>query len=298
MGQHVADGSVDLVYLDPPFNSDRDYNAPGSLDLADPLPRRDRRPRSDRLRRTNGTHHTPSHSYASSTTAASAHPAGRRPAAGGSLPPSPRTDAPSHHHRRTRGGSLRWLSIASPNLPQTRLGRSVPVGSAKAVRGWIAADTLPAHRFGKGSIVLARRGSNEQNRSQIPPAEMVRGRCGQRRRTPPADLTQSEVLSRRATTPSDHDRRVDLRRQARGVRPAAPGTNVSGPAGLGPTYRHRPGRLSQPKTRQNPRCAEVRRPHRRREEDRTLWSGMRARVDRTNAAEEALRGSAARVGDE
>ena len=27
MRQHLADESVDLVYLDPPFNSGRDYNA-------------------------------------------------------------------------------------------------------------------------------------------------------------------------------------------------------------------------------------------------------------------------------
>jgi len=26
MRKHIADGSVDLVYLDPPFNSNRDYN--------------------------------------------------------------------------------------------------------------------------------------------------------------------------------------------------------------------------------------------------------------------------------
>ena len=25
-GNHIADGVVDLVYLDPPFNSKRDYN--------------------------------------------------------------------------------------------------------------------------------------------------------------------------------------------------------------------------------------------------------------------------------
>ena len=25
-GQHIADGSVDLIYLDPPFNSNRSYN--------------------------------------------------------------------------------------------------------------------------------------------------------------------------------------------------------------------------------------------------------------------------------
>jgi hypothetical protein len=29
--RHIGDESVDLVYLDPPFNSDRDYNVRGDI---------------------------------------------------------------------------------------------------------------------------------------------------------------------------------------------------------------------------------------------------------------------------